>query len=95
MNPKYYVTPDETQRVVDLLNKYSIGGGVEGVAPNRWEGPFSIPEGKGKEVLNVVLKSGVVMSAGLTLDLMSKGYPEAFVASMLRAMAAPPQVRED
>jgi hypothetical protein len=98
MNPKYYVTPEEAQRVIDFLNKNSVGGGVRG--SDRQErsflGPFAVPEVAGKIMLLLELQSGAVMNAGLTLDLMSKGYPDWLVASMLQAMAQPePKSKED
>lgn len=96
MNPKYYVTPEEAKKVIDFLNQNQIGGGVKGVAGNDFVGPFRVPEVPGKEMLGIVLNSGVEMNAGLTLDLMSKGYAEQWVATMLQAMAAPaPQPKDD
>ena len=91
MNPKYYVTPEEAQKVIDFLNKHNIGGGVATSGLNEFVGPFQVPPVAGKQMLNLALGSGAVMNAGLTLDLMSKGYPDWLVAGMLQAMAVPPK----
>lgn len=95
MNPKYYVTPEEAQRVIDFLNKNQIGGGVKGLAGNNFVGPFVVPTVVGKEMVGIVLNSGVEMNAGLTLDLLSKGYSEEWVAKMLQAMATPEPEKRD
>jgi hypothetical protein len=91
MNPKYYVTPEELKEVVEFLNdpKFMIGGGVKAVVGNLFAGPFSVPEVPGKAMLGVMLNSGVEMNAGLTYDLLHKGYDIQWVAQMLRAMATP------
>jgi hypothetical protein len=96
MNPKYYVSPEECQKVIDFLNKNAIGGGVAGSSLNEFVGPFFVPVVAGKLMLNLQLKSGVEMNAGLTLDLMSKGYAEWLVVAMLVQMAAPaPKPKDD
>lgn len=96
MNPKYYVSPDELQKVIWFVNKHQIGGGVKGVAPNIFVGPFVVPPVEGKEMLGVVLNNGVEMNAGLMLDLMGKGYAEQWVVYMLQAMATPaPSPKDD
>lgn len=100
MNPKYYVNPQQLQEVIDFLNKDhkdvgKIGGGVKDVVPNLFAGPFKVPEVEGKEMLGVVLNSGVEMNAGLTWDLMNKGYVETWVARMLQAMATPTSQSKD
>lgn len=94
MNPKYYVTPEEAQKVIDFLNKNQVGGGVKGLAGNDFIGPFRVPEVAGKAMVGIVFNSGVEMNAGLTLDLLSKGYSEAYVASMLKAMADAPATKD-
>jgi hypothetical protein len=93
MNPKYYVTSEEAQKVTDFLNKHNVGGGVKGVNLNEFVGPVSVPVVAGKQMVNLVLANGAQMNAGLTLDLMGK-YSEWFVASMLAAMATPPREEE-
>lgn len=87
MNPKYYVSPEECQKVVDFLNKNQIGGGVVDMVLPDYRGPFRVPDVPGKQMLGLVLSNGVEMNAGLTLDLLSKGYAEWLVISMLRAMS--------
>jgi hypothetical protein len=88
MNPKYYVSPDELQKVIAFLNKHSVGGGVKDVVPNLFVGPFSVPVVEGKDMLGVMLNCGVEMNAGLTLDLMNKGYTEQWTVMMLQAIAS-------
>lgn len=87
MNPKYYVDDTELKRVTDFLNANGIGGGVKFTHPLEWVGPFKIPAIPGKTPAQIVLDSGAELNAGLVLDLLSKGYPEWFVASTLRAQA--------
>jgi len=96
MNPKYYVSPEEAQKAIDFLNKHAIGGGVAGSALNEFVGPVSVPQVPGKLMLNLQLKSGAEMNAGLTLDLMGKGYAEWLVVAMLEQMARPaPRPKDD
>lgn len=95
MNQKYYVTPEEAQRVIDFLNKHQVGGGVKGLAGNDFVGPFRVPTVAGKEMVGIVLNSGAEMNAGLTLDLLSKGYSEEWVAKMLQSMAVPEPEKKD
>jgi hypothetical protein len=89
MNPKYYVTAEECEKVRLFLNKHGIGGGVVGGSENTFLGPFVVPQVEGKLMFNLRLANGCEMNAGLTLDLMSKGYAEDWVATMLQAMARP------
>jgi hypothetical protein len=95
MNPKYYVTPEEVKRVIDFLNEHSIGGGWKSSTQPNFVGPFQVPPVEGKWMIGLVLKNGCEMNAGLTLDLMTKGYPEWLVASMLQAMATPEPEKKD
>lgn len=95
MNPLYYVTPEEAQKVIDFLNKHGIGGGWKSCTLPNFVGPFIVPSVAGKLMIGLVLQNGCEMNAGLTLDLMSKGYQEWFVASMLQAMAKPEPERDD
>jgi hypothetical protein len=95
MNSKYYVTPEEAQKVIDFLNKHRIGGGWKSCTLPNFVGPFRVPEVAGKAMVGLVLQNGCEMNAGLTLDLMTKGYAEWFVASMLQAMAIPEPKKDD
>ena len=90
MNPKYYTTPEETQQVVDYLNRHGIGGGVVSVELEQWQGPFALPRVEGKDVVQIKLASGVSFQAGLTLDLIRRyGESSWLTRAMLEAMARP------
>lgn len=88
MNPKYYTTASELERVVKFLDKHSIGGGVVDIVIPKYFGPASIPVVKDREMHGCVLANEVEMNAGLVLDLMERYSNEQFVVSMLRANAS-------
>jgi hypothetical protein len=95
MNPKYYVSPEEAQKVIDFLNKYKIGEGVKSTLLNEFIGPFSVPQVTGKLMLLVRLNNNCKLNAGLVLDMMGKGYPESMVADVIRAGARPEPPEEE
>lgn len=96
MNPKYYVTPTEMQKVADFLIKHQVGGGLKGIVLPNFVGPVAVPQVAGKDLVYVEFENGAQMNAGLVLDLMSKGYQEWFVAATLRNLAIPePQPKDD
>lgn len=88
MNPIYYTTAEELHAVIDYLNKNQIGGGVEGVDPETFVGPVSIPRVEGKEMVQVLLANGCRMQAGLVFDTIRRYGPESWLTkSMLEANA--------
>jgi hypothetical protein len=95
MNLKYYVTPEEAEKVIAFLNKYKIGEGVKGGLLNEWVGPFSVPVVAGKQMLLIRLNNNAKLNAGLVLDMMGKGYPEFLVADILKAGARPEPPEEE
>lgn len=91
-NQAYYVSQDDLKKVVDFLNKHTIGGGVERINVPQYTGPFTYetttPDGR--TFTNVILANGVEMNAGLLLKWVAN-WNEMFLVRLLNeqmAMAA-------
>ena len=95
MNPKYYVTPEEAEKVRAFLNKYSIGGGVEKASELIYFGPVAVPQREGKSLLHLRLANGCDMNAGIVLAMMTNGQSEARAAEVLQYIARPEPRHED
>lgn len=72
MNREYYITPEGLNKLLGLINKYSMGGGWKEVKPAESGLLLTWPKIEGMDPLQVVLQNGSEHNAGVLLGIYNR-----------------------